>query len=78
MINLIFIILIAGAALAFSIQNVNDVTASFLVWRFNVSVSTISGVALLAGIIVAQSLQRLMTKRQEKAKNTIEFVTRRH
>ena len=51
------------------------VTVSFLVWRFDISLSTVTVAAVLAGIVVAQLLRGLITKRQEKAKSTVEFVT---
>jgi uncharacterized integral membrane protein len=78
MINGFFLALIIGTTVAFSVQNADDVAVSFLVWRFDISLSTVTVAAVLAGIIVAQLLRRLITKSQEKAKNKVEFVTRRH
>ena len=78
MTNGLFLALVVGATVVFSVQNVEDVTASFLVWRFDSSLSTVTIAAVLAGIFMAQLLRGLITKRQEKAKSTVDFVTRRH
>ncbi|OGW42037.1 MAG: hypothetical protein A2010_06170 [Nitrospirae bacterium GWD2_57_9] len=78
MLNGVLISLIAGVVLIFSMQNGVPVAASFLAWDFEVPFSVVTGAAVLAGILLAQLLQALRSKRQTASEQRREFSGRRH
>jgi uncharacterized integral membrane protein len=77
MISAAFLMFIICIVIAFSIQNVGLMAVSFLAWRFETSVSAVTVGAVLAGILIAQLLRTILSRRQEQNRKSINFISRR-
>lgn len=56
------LLFIVAAIAVFSYQNTIPVTVSLLLWRFETSPAVLAFLAVLAGIIIAQLVHKVMKK----------------
>jgi uncharacterized integral membrane protein len=78
MAHLFLILLIVGAIVTFSVQNEAPATVSFLIWNFETSFAAVAVAAMFAGVVLAQVLNSLRSKRNAGSRKSLESLNRRH
>jgi uncharacterized integral membrane protein len=72
------IALISGIIVTFSVQNTEPVTVWFLLWKFETSFLWITIAAVFAGMLLAQMLHAMTSKRRTFIQRRAELMSRRH
>jgi uncharacterized integral membrane protein len=78
MTHLFLILLIVGTIVTFSVQNEVPAMVSFLIWEIETSLAAVAVAAMLTGVVLAQVLNSLRTKREASSRKSLESLNRRH